>query len=113
MTLKYKPRLQNNKQHNIATNNDIDDNAPQDLEEEQLLVSCLLHRLPGGPPAARLAALEVARARLERGGPRRARLTLPALCFCGLEVRLGGWPAACSPSFSSFPTSLPCHAKQP
>lgn len=65
--------------------------SPKDLEDEQLLVARLLHQLRDDDPAAHFAILESVRGHLERGGPRRARLTYPSLAFCGLEVGGRGW----------------------
>lgn len=60
------------------------------MEDEQLLVSRLLHQLASDDPQQHFAILRAVRGHLERGGPRRMRHTLPALAFCGLEV--GGGP---------------------
>jgi vacuolar protein sorting-associated protein 35 len=49
-------------------------------------VSRLLHQLGAEDPQQHFAILCAVRGHLERGGPRRARHTFPALAFCGLEV---------------------------
>jgi hypothetical protein len=62
------------------------------MEDEQLLVSRLLHQLGAEDPQQHFAILCAVRAHLERGGARRAKHTFPALAFCGLEVGWGAWP---------------------
>ncbi len=55
------------------------------MEEEQALVARLLHRLHSDDVDQHFAVLNAARERLQRGGPRRMRHTLPALAFCTLR----------------------------
>ncbi|GIL81964.1 hypothetical protein Vretimale_1517 [Volvox reticuliferus] len=58
----------------------------EDLDEEQVLVARLLHRLRSPDPDTHFAILKIAQHQLLAGGPRRLRTTLPALVFCGLEL---------------------------
>ncbi|KIZ01214.1 hypothetical protein MNEG_6746 [Monoraphidium neglectum] len=63
-----------------------DEPDDEDMEDEQLLVSRLLHQLASDDPQKHFAILAAVRTHLERGGPRRMRHTFPALAFCALEV---------------------------
>ena len=60
------------------------------------MVARLVHRLFVAAPAEHFAILRAARARLAKGGPRRARHSLPPVAFAALSIvqSLAAKPAA-------------------